>query len=121
MWSLKFYDADQRVASFVTQPQVLLEAETPSVSVVVHQETRFQAERVVGRDHFDKAVGPLVRDLEWLGGAESCCPQEPGMAARGQQGCAPAAAPPLRPGRDAYFIAMRPPREHTFPPAPRGL
>ena len=109
MWSRRFYDADQRVASFVTQPQVLLEAETPSVSVVVHQETRFQAERVAGRGHFDGTVGPLVRDLEWLGGAESCRPREPDMAARGQRGHATIATSPRRPGHVTYLAAMRVP------------
>ena len=114
MWSRKLYDADQRVSSFAAQPQVLLEAETPSVSVVVHQEARFQAERVAGLDHFDKAVGPLVRDLVWLGGAESCRPREPDMAARGQRGHATIATSPRRPDHVTYLIVMRAPREHIY-------
>ena len=121
MGSRKLYDADQRASSFVTKPKVLLVAGAPSVSVVVHQGTRCQAERVAEQDHFDEAAGPLARDLEWLGGAESCCPREPDMAARGQRGHAAAAVPPRRPDRVTYLIVMRAPRRHICSPVPRSL
>ena len=69
---------------------------------------------MVGRDHFDGADGPLVRDLMWLGGAESCRPREPDMAARGQRSHVIVATLSRRPGHVAYLAAMRVPGKHIY-------
>ena len=86
MGSRKLYDADRRASSFVTLPQVLLEAGTPSVSVAVHQKARFQAEMVAIRRQFGMCRRGLVRDLQCRHESRPCRPPAPSMGSRGPAG-----------------------------------